>query len=261
MAAVPADAAGAPAGAVTSLQAPNEVPLQVSDPLQPLNRAMFRVDRAVNRVAAGRLHVIGVAGWAPVPLRRGVFNALANLGEPATAANDVLQRKGGRAAKAALRFVINSTIGLAGLVDVAARMGVHRAEEDFGQTLAVYGVKPGPYIFLPLAGPTTVRDALGTVVDSLISPTRWLGMSEMQRRSVSVVKNQIVPPTVAIRQIARTDAAGRRTPDEYAELRRLYFRQRARQIADRPNLVDDPDLLKKARNAARGRSRSYQASE
>ncbi len=113
------------------------------------------------------------------------------------------------------------------MLDVAKRMGLKRAGEDFGQTLAFYGVAPGVYLYLPLAGPTTLRDAIGDLVDGFVSPTHWLGLTSLERRTATVIKSQIHPSTVAIREATMRKGARGLAPDEYLALRRLYYRQRA----------------------------------
>ncbi len=217
---------------------PSNTPIE--DPLEPANRTMFKVDSALNRLIAGRFRIIGTAKWIPAPLRAGLFNAFENLEEPATFANDMFQRKPAKAVKAAGRFGINSTIGVAGVFDFASAFGVKRAREDFGQTLAVYGVAPGPYIYIPLSGPVTLRDGLAGIVDGYFSPRHWLPMTNLENRAVSVVRYGVEPSTIGIRQVARGAAVAGETEDEYATLRQLYYDQRAAQIADVPNLADDP---------------------
>ncbi len=219
---------------------PMPPPIDVNDPLEPVNRTMFRVDSGINRLLAGKFRIIGTVKWIPAPVREGLFNAFDNLEEPATFANDLFQRKPAKAVKAAGRFGINTTIGVAGVFDLASKLGVKRAREDFGQTLAVYGVKAGPYIYLPLSGPLTLRDGLGGFVDGYFSPRHWLPMTRLERQGVSVVKYGVQPSTIGIRQVARGAAVAGETRDEYATLRQLYYDQRAAQIADQPNLADDP---------------------
>jgi phospholipid-binding lipoprotein MlaA len=141
------------------------------DSLEGFNRAMFSVhqklDKAVFRPAAmGYRHVV------PKPVRSGLRNFFSNLGEPVVALNFLLQLKFGKAAETLGRFAINSTIGVAGLVDVAKGRDFklpHRPN-GFGDTLGFYGVKPGPYLFLPLVGPTDLRDFLGGQGEGFVLP-------------------------------------------------------------------------------------------
>src|SRR5471032_2119033 len=144
---------------------------------------MFKVDAIVNRFFAGKGRILATARWMPRQVREGVYNVFSNLDEPATFANDLLQRKIARAGVTASRFAVNTTIGGLGTVDVASRMHLNRTREDFGQTLGVYGITPGPYIFVPLSGPTTARDELATIVDGIFNPLGWVRMTEIKRKS------------------------------------------------------------------------------
>jgi phospholipid-binding lipoprotein MlaA len=212
----------------------------IEDPLQGFNRGMFGVDLTVNKLLAGHGRILAMAKWIPVPLRVGLYNAFSNLDEPDTLANDLLQRKFHKGVRTAGRFAINSTIGVLGWIDVASHFGLRRTREDFGQTLAMWGVKPGPYIYLPFAGPTNFRDALSGPVDALFVPGHWFPMSTWERQGMQIVRYGVHPATVGIRQVARGAAEEGQTDDEYATLRQLFYDQRADQIADRPNLADDP---------------------
>lgn len=157
-----------PSAAPVTVQAGARTP---GDPYETFNRKNFRrqqtFDRAVLRPAAlGYRHVV------PKPARDGIRNAFSNLAEPLVFLNYVLQFKIGKAAETAGRFVVNSTLGIAGLIDVAKTRGIrlpHRAN-GLGDTLGFYGVKPGPYLFLPLVGPTTLRDLLGGQAEGFVLP-------------------------------------------------------------------------------------------
>jgi phospholipid-binding lipoprotein MlaA len=219
---------------------PDTPQTRILDPIEPLNRGFFKIDKAITHVFAGPGRLIITAKWMPRPMREGLYNAFDNLDEPSTFANDILQRKVRRAAITAGRFGINTTVGVVGVFDVASRMGLKRTREDFGQTLGFYGITPGPYLYLPLAGPTTTRDTLGAIADGLFSPLGWVDLTEIERRSIQVAKATLQPSTIGIRQIARGAAAAGETRDEYATLRQLYYDQRAAQITDMPNLADNP---------------------
>jgi phospholipid-binding lipoprotein MlaA len=193
---------------------------QPSDPLQRINRQMFRADRVFDHAFTG---LDGAKNRAR-PARKAVFNVLSNLEEPATAANSVLQRKPGGVLRATARFAINSSLGLGGLIDVADRMGLKRVREDFGRTLGMYGVKPGPYIYLPLLGPTTVRDMAGNMIDGFVSPTRLLHIGLLQGRAQGVLKRKVKEAEYA----ARRQEAGesRQADDDYAVVRARYLGRR-----------------------------------
>ncbi len=132
------------------------------DPWEKVNRKIYRfnekVDHAVLRPVAR-----GYVKHVPQKVRRGVKNFGANLREPTTIINDLLQGKVGQAGRDTLRFLINSTVGLLGIFDVASRLDLERHREDYGQTLAKWGVPAGPYLVLPFLGPSNLRDATGLI--------------------------------------------------------------------------------------------------
>ena len=212
----------------------------MEDPLEPMNRRLFRVDRWINDVVAGKGRIIFTARWIPAPIREGLYNAFDNLDEPGTAANDVLQAKPKRGAESVARFAVNSTLGGLGVFDVASKIGLKRTREDFGQTLAAWGITAGPYIYIPITGPTTARDGMAGFVDNLFLPGHWFPMTAYERHGLHVLNVIVKPSTIGIRQVARGAEVAGDTPDEYATLRQLYYDQRADQIADRPNLADNP---------------------
>lgn len=150
-----------------------------NDPLEPLNRGLFQVNNAVDAVAL-RPAAVAYRTLVPPPVREGVRNALGNLRAPTILMNDLLQGEVDRAGRTAARFVINSTLGIGGLVDVAEwQFGIRGHSEDFGQTLATWGVGEGPYLFLPVLGPSNPRDLLGAGVDVVASPWFWFGQGEV----------------------------------------------------------------------------------
>lgn len=150
-----------------------------NDPLEPFNRAMFQVNDAIDMVALRPAAVV-YRTVVPPPLRTGIRNALANLRAPTVLANDILQAQPERAFRTAARFAINSTLGLGGLIDVAEwQFGIPGHREDFGQTLAVWGLGEGPYLFLPVIGPSNPRDLVGLTVDAVASPWNWIGQGEV----------------------------------------------------------------------------------
>jgi phospholipid-binding lipoprotein MlaA len=110
-------------------------------------------------------------GVVPDPVRAGVHNFLINLESPTIFINNVLQGEVGRASGTVTRFVVNSTVGIAGIFDIAAWMGIPYRDDDFGQTLAVYGMGDYPYLLVPVIGPTNPRDLTGKVVDLFLNPT------------------------------------------------------------------------------------------
>lgn len=143
------------------------------DPLEPFNRAMYQfndgLDRAIIKPVAQ-----GYKAVVPTPVDKGITNFFSNLSDVRSAANNLLQLKVTRAASDVGRVVINTTVGLLGFIDVATNMNIPRYNEDFGQTLAVWGAGSGPYLVLPLFGPSSGRDAVGLVVDSYSDPVTYV---------------------------------------------------------------------------------------
>ncbi|WP_371377784.1 VacJ family lipoprotein [Thalassotalea aquiviva] len=140
------------------------------DPLEFINRPIWTfnwdyADKYVFKPASD-----AYVAYIPKPIRSGVYNAALNLNEPFTIVNNLLQLKFHRAAKTTGRFVLNSTVGLLGWFDVARHAGLTREEEEFGEVLATYGVGEGPYLMMPLLGPTSVRDEVGDFVDDYYWP-------------------------------------------------------------------------------------------
>ena len=157
------DAAPAPLVATAAAMEPRK------DPWRGFNRGSYAfngfLDRALVRPIARAYMKI-----TPSPVRRGLARVVDNLREPSTVINAGLQGRPKRAVTAGARFVINSTVGVLGVFDVASRVGLERSRADFGQTLGRYGVDAGPYLYLPLVGPLTLRDGFGQVVDALTDP-------------------------------------------------------------------------------------------
>lgn len=141
------------------------------DPLQAVNAKSFDATQAVDRTFVGPISM-AYKHTVPSPIRGGIHNFLYNLREPIVFVNFVLQLKPGKAAETVGRFVVNSSIGVAGVLDIAKRRPFHlpRRANGFADTLGYYGVPNGPFLFLPLVGPTTVRDLVGGTVDRLVLP-------------------------------------------------------------------------------------------
>ena len=150
---------------------------EVSDPFEDINRLTFEINETLDEVIARP--TANFYSKFPTPIKKGVTNLFDNLEEINTSVNQVLQGKPLTALNDISRFVINSTIGIAGIFDVATAMGLKRHEEDFGQTLAVWGVPAGPYVMLPVLGPHTVRDLLGRPVSSFLSVTFHMTESDV----------------------------------------------------------------------------------
>jgi phospholipid-binding lipoprotein MlaA len=200
-----------------------------NDPAEPFNRAMFEVNRVVDNVVLIPT-ATAYRTLVPEPVRMGVRNALGNLRAPTILLNDVLQGNGARAQITAARFLINSTLGLGGLFDVAEwQFGLRGHSEDFGQTLAVWGVGEGPFLFVPVFGPTNPRDLVGTGVDAVASPWFWFG----QGIEVEALRWARVGLTVVDTRESLLDslaALERTSLDPYATLRSAYRQRRNAEI-------------------------------
>lgn len=205
--------------------------LEAGDPLEPLNRYIYNVnegaDILVLRPAAHTYREV-----VPDPARRSVGNFLRNLYSPLILANQLLQGDWQGADATLQRFVMNSTAGVGGLFDVAAAWeGLPYESEDFGQTLAVWGVPDGPYLVLPLLGPSNLRDATGLVVDSLADP-----IDIYARNSgagwVTMARSGGYGLDTRAQLIEAIDDVRRNSLDPYAAFRSLYRQRRAVEIRD-----------------------------
>jgi phospholipid-binding lipoprotein MlaA len=139
------------------------------DPFEPVNRVVYRVNDLGDRYLL-RPVAVGYTRGTPPQLRSGIRNVFSNLIYPVTIVNALLQGKFAQAGHDTGRFLLNSTVGLGGLFDPATRIGLAENDEDFDQTMAVWGVAQGPYLVIPVLGPRTTRHLVGDVVDSPLSP-------------------------------------------------------------------------------------------
>ncbi len=224
----------------TDAAAPRHAP---GDPLEGFNRSMFntqqKFDRAIFRPVAR-----GYATIIPKFIRTGLRHLLRHIREPIVFLNDMLQLKPKRAARTLARFVINSTAGIGGLLDVAKTAKLPYRHNGLGNTLARYGVGPGPYLFLPLIGPTQLRDLFGGGVDGLIYP---LAIGRPFNRTDYQISTAVIG---GLDLRAESDAGFKAlldgATDPYATLRSVYQQDRAAEIADikgeavAPGGLDDP---------------------
>lgn len=207
------------------------------DPWQAFNRRMYAVNgRLDDSIFAPITHAYMSA--APPPLRKALGAAVDNMREPRTTMNDLLQAHPGLAAQSTGRFLINSTLGVLGLFDVASASGlpVHRA--DFGQTLGRYGVGPGNYIVAPVLGPLDLRDGLGRLVDAVTDPLSlvaggWTTPFGASRLAASALDYRADAD-------AQIKALGRDATDPYATVRSAYGQRRAYLVGQAKG--DEPDL-------------------
>ena len=200
---------------------------QLTDPYEQANRGRFETHLALHRNLIDPVEYTYI-GVVPQSVRVGLHNFLTNLEAPSVFANDVLQGQPYRAADTVARFVINSTIGIAGIFDVATRFRIFYRDDDFGQTLAVYGVGDAPYLLVPVIGPTNPRDLTGKIVDVGLNPLRYLalpdgiitsighaGLHELDKRS---------------KDVGELDALTRTSADPYAFERSMARERRKAEI-------------------------------
>jgi phospholipid-binding lipoprotein MlaA len=208
---------------------PDDLTEEVQDPFEGLNRVIFGFNEVVDRVVLEPTARVYRA-VLPEPVRQGISNVLANAASPVILANDILQGRPEAAANTIKRFMVNSTIGVGGMLDAASYMGEQRHYEDFGQTLGTYGMGGGPYLVLPLIGPSNPRDLSGTVVDTAINPMTWiLYDAPFWQRSIQPGA-EIVTGRAAI--IDDIENLRKTSPDFYASVRDLYAQKRQADIAN-----------------------------
>lgn len=198
---------------------------EANDPLEPMNRYFFDLNNALDELVLKPF-----AGWYYILLpnfaQDGVRNALNNLRTPVVLANDLFQGEIDRAGTTIGRFFVNSTIGLADLFDVASEIGLAYHDEDFGQTLAVWGSGEGPYLVLPLLGPSNPRDATGRVVDQFLDPITYLAWSHDWIQTANFVRAGVDVVDTRARNLKTLDEIKAGAIDYYATIRSLYRQQR-----------------------------------
>lgn len=196
------------------------------DPLEPMNRAVYRfndaVDTAVLRpVATAYQHV------TPGPVRAGVHHVFANLADLWSAANAALQWRPREAGENLMRFGVNTVLGLGGLLDIASEAGIPRTRLDFGHTLGRWGVPSGPYLVLPILGPSSVRDGAGLWVDLGNDPVT--GLDDVAARNALTVL-RVVDTRAGL--LGASTLLEEAALDPYSFLRDLYLQRRQAQIDD-----------------------------
>jgi len=197
------------------------------DPLEPMNRGIYKfndvADKAVFKPVAS-----GYKAITPTPVRAGINNFFNNLSNVVTVFNQLLQFKFNKAAETTGRLVVNTTVGILGFVDVASRTGFNRYKEDFGQTLGYWGVGPGPYVMLPLLGPSNVRDTAGLITDWFTFEP--LGYVENPRSRNVLLATRFIDYRADL--LPGSDLLDEAALDPYAFMRDAYNQRRINQISD-----------------------------
>jgi phospholipid-binding lipoprotein MlaA len=197
------------------------------DPFESANRGLFAVGNVLDRTFV-RPIIVGYRRIAPRPVRRAIHNLVQNLDEPVVLLNDVLQGHPKAAGKTAVRFVVNSTVGVGGIFDAAATAGLPHHDNGFASTLGRYDVGPGPYIYIPLLGPTSLRDVVGDGVDWFTDPLSWVRFSNARRydlgRTGLSLLDEREEAEAKLRELERTAV------DPYATLRSVYLQSRQAEV-------------------------------
>jgi phospholipid-binding lipoprotein MlaA len=200
------------------------------DRFENINRKVFYINDRLDHFAL-RPAAVTYKKLMPNPLEKGVENIFSNLDEVTNVVNDLLQGKFSQAAHDSGRFLINTTIGIGGIFDVAKRAGLNKSDgEDFGQTLAVWGVGEGPYLMLPLIGPSTLRDAPSKFVDSITSPFSYVDDVKTRNTARGV---DLLAKRAGLLEIDQVISG-----DKYLFVRDVYL-QRSRYLVNDGAIEDD----------------------
>lgn len=220
------------------------------DPLEPINRAIYHVNDGLDNLLLKPAATI-YTGIVPELVRTGVTNFFSNLYDILTALNNLLQGKFGNALSDAGRIVLNSTVGVGGLVDIATEVGLEKHKEDFGQTLGFWGLGDGPYLQLPLFGPSSLRDGVGLFVDLKLDPVYWIWYHDVPTRNSLWGLNLI---NTRANLLDSTKILEEAALDPYEFQRDAYLQRRRNLVYDGnppPTKDDDlPDIKTKPRSEA-----------
>lgn len=209
------------------------------DPWERFNRRMFAFNQELDRVLVRPLSRL-TNGLTPGPIGKAIHNFIVNLNEPVVVANDLLQIRPGPAVRSAFRFVVNSTAGGLGAIDVAKALGDPSHINGFGDTLGRWRVGPGPYMVLPVFGPSSVRDLFGTLVDDATVPIQAIDFPYRTEVDITV---QFIGGLNERDDVAKDlDTLLEGAADPYATLRSSYLQSREAQIRGQKALPDLPDL-------------------
>ncbi|MDJ0750939.1 MAG: VacJ family lipoprotein [Woeseiaceae bacterium] len=206
------------------------------DPLEPLNRGIYGFNDAVDRATLKPI-ARGYNKVVPEPVRNGVTNFSQNLFTPRSAVNNFLQGKPKDGFSELARFLVNTTVGIGGIFDVAAKSGVEAKTEDFGQTAAVWGVPDGPYVVIPFLGPSTLRDAVLRPLDSVADPLYHYDDDHTVRNSLYAVRLINLRARLLSIEELLDDSA-----DPYVTLRESFLQNREFEVYDGDPPLDDDEF-------------------
>ena len=202
---------------------------ETNDPLEPTNRVMYSINNGLDTVLlapAARAYRFII----PQPVRNGIHNVLNNLGTPVELSNDMMSGKPRRAGDTTMRFLINTTVGVVGIFDVAKDWGYPDHDSDFGITMALWGVPEGPFLFLPVFGPSDPRDAIGLGIDSAMDPFNWVGQGTAVR-ALDWSRFGLTAIDQRERHLDDIESTKKTALDPYATFRSLY-RQHRRSLVE-----------------------------
>jgi phospholipid-binding lipoprotein MlaA len=212
---------------------------EIYDPLEPINRAIFSFNNAVDKVVLEP----AAKGYRklPSPIQSGISNFLGNLKLPLVILNQILQGQIPSALESTGRFAVNSTVGLVGLIDVATKIGLEEMDEDFGQTFATWGVGDGFYLVLPIFGPSNARDAVGTALTYTLDPINAYLVMEGEAWAVPL-RATVNAIDYRSKIIAEVNALRNNSVDFYAAVRSSFYQNRKAAIrnVDKSELTPAP---------------------
>ena len=212
----------------------------ISDPIEGVNRGIFKfndvVDTAVFKPVAE-----GYRAGVPKPARMGLRNALRNLKSPQIVANDLLQGNVASACDGVTRFFANTLLGLGGTIDIAGAEGIKYKDEDFGQTMAVWGAGNGPYLVLPIFGPSSVRDASGMAVDMYTDPVRIV-LENTDHYVASYTRSGLAALDKREELLDVLADLKKNSIDYYAAMKSTYVQRRESLISNNGQNSDLPDM-------------------
>ena len=208
-----------------------------TDPLQKLNRGVYKFNDVLDKATLKPV-AKGYQKITPQWMRTGVSNFFDNLGEPWTIVNELFQGKPKAMGQQTGRFVINTVLGIGGLFDVAGKMNLPAQKEDFGQTLAVWGLPSGPYVVLPLLGPSSIRDGFGRIPDYFGHPLTYANVNWKARTALAVVD-----AVSAREKLLSVEGVLDKAYDPYSVMRDVWVQQREYEIFDgNPPQPKDDDV-------------------
>ena len=234
----PFAALGAVLLAAGCAQVPPDAGQNPADPFEKFNRNMWAFNDAIDRAVLKPVATAYV-DWVPEIVRNRVTNMTDNLFEPSNALNNTLQGKVDDGITSVFRFLINSTFGIVGMFDVAEKIGMQRHEEDFGQTLGVWGVPSGPYLVLPFMGPSSVRDVTRYAEEFGTSPLTYAFWDEDWWIGASFTVVAVIDGRAQLLQLENIRES---TIDEYVAVRDAYLKMRANLVRDGEALDEEEEL-------------------